>query len=54
MTALLSEMSSFCVRGECKILMVRYASKCSSQSLSDKPFFAYRAFPSRARDDVVN
>ena len=33
MTAVLMEMSIFCVRGGCKILTVRYASKCSPQFL---------------------
>ena len=37
MTALLTEMSIFCVRGGCKILIARYTSKCALQSLSDKP-----------------
>ena len=38
MTALLLEISIFCVRGGCKILMARYTSKCASQFLSNKPF----------------
>ena len=37
-TALLPEMSIFCVRAGCEIRMVRYASKHALQSLSDKPF----------------
>ena len=38
MTALLSDMSTLCVRAGCKIRMVSYASKHALQSLSDKPF----------------
>ena len=39
MTALLSKISIiYIVWGGCKILMVRYTSKCASQSLSDWPF----------------
>ena len=38
MSARLPQMSIICVRGGCKILMARYASKCASQSLRDKPF----------------
>ena len=34
MTALLSEMSIFCVRAGCQVWMVRYASKHALQSLS--------------------
>ena len=37
-TALLSEMSIFCVRAGCKIQMMSYGSKNNSQSLSDEPF----------------
>ena len=37
-TALLSEMSIFCVRAGCEKRMVSYASKDASQSLSNKPF----------------
>ena len=43
MTALLSEMSIFCVRGGYKIRMARCASKRTSQSLSGKPFCVYSA-----------
>ena len=38
MTAILLEMSIFCVRAGCKIQIVSYASKHASQSLSNKPF----------------
>ena len=38
MTALRSEMSIFCVKGRCKILVAKYASKCASQSLSISHF----------------
>ena len=38
MTALQLEMSVFCVRAGCEIRLVSYASKCSSQFLSDKSF----------------
>ena len=36
-TALLSEMSIFCVKAGCKIWMASYASKHTSQSFSGKP-----------------
>ena len=42
MTALLSEMSIFCVRAGYEIWMASYASKRISQSLSDKPFVCAR------------
>ena len=38
MTALLLEMSIFCVRAGCEIRMASYASKHTLQSLSDEPF----------------
>ena len=38
MTALLWEMSMFCVRAGCEIRLVSYSSKHASQSLSNKPF----------------
>ena len=37
MTTLLSEMSIFYVRAECKIQLVRYGSEHSSQFLVNKP-----------------
>ena len=39
MTAILSEMSIFCVRAEFEKQKASYASKHTLQSLSDKPFF---------------
>ena len=38
MTALLSEMSIFCVRAGCEVQMTSYTSNNASQSPSDKPF----------------
>ena len=35
---LLTEMSTYCVRAGCKILMARYPSNHELLSLSDKPF----------------
>ena len=42
MTALLSKMYILCVRAECEIRMVSYASKHALQSLSDKPYSVFR------------
>ena len=44
MTALLSEMSIFCIRAGCKIRMASYASKHSWQSSSETPFFVYTVY----------
>ena len=41
MTALLLEISIFCVRAGCEIRMESYASKHALQFLSDKPFCIY-------------
>ena len=41
MTALLSDMYIFCVRAGIEIQVVSYASKHASQSLFDRPFYAY-------------
>ena len=38
MTAVLSDMSIFCVRAGCKMQLASYGSKNALQSLSDKPF----------------
>ena len=43
MTALLSEMSIFCVRAGFEIQMANYASKHASQSLSDKLFLSIQS-----------